>query len=121
MQNYWYDPQIKNTYKNGGTLNKILLANQTYRGRNTTNLLASQRVRDYAREYYNCSTLPGMQLENEGSEGSLGSHWERVILENEYMTASAITSDAAFSKFTSFLLLDTGWYDYVDLSLADEI
>lgn len=37
------------------------------------------------------------------------------------MTASAITSDAAFSKFTFSLLMDTGWYDYIDFSLADEI
>lgn len=37
------------------------------------------------------------------------------------MTASAINSDAAFSRFTFNLLLDTGWYTSIDFSLADEI
>jgi hypothetical protein len=30
-----------------------------------------------------------MQLENEGSSGSLGSHWDKSILFNEYMNPSA--------------------------------
>lgn len=51
-----------------------------------------------------------MQLEEYGGTGSAGSHWERVILENEYMTASAISHDAVYSKFTFALLEDSGWY-----------
>ena len=50
-----------------------------------------------------------MRLEDEGTSGSLGSHWERVILENEYMTASGISHDAAISNFTLKLLDDSGW------------
>ena len=39
-------------------------------------LLYSPEVLRIAREYYDCPTLPGMQLENEGG----GTHWERIIL-----------------------------------------
>lgn len=51
-----------------------------------------------------------MQLENSGGGGSLGSHWERVQIENEFMTASAIPHDAVITNFTWTLLEDTGWY-----------
>ena len=46
------------------------------------------KVTEYARTYYKCPSLTGMRLEDEGESESLGSHWERIILENEYMTAS---------------------------------
>lgn len=38
-----------------------------------------------------------MQLENEGGSGSVGSHWERTILENEYMTSTNVFTDAVIS------------------------
>jgi hypothetical protein len=51
-----------------------------------------------------------MRLEDQGTSASLGSHWERSVLENEYMTASSVGHEAAFSNFTLSLLQDTGWY-----------
>jgi leishmanolysin len=70
---------------------------KTIRGKNTT-LLKSPNVLATAREYYNCSSIEGMQLENEGGEGSAGSHWEKTILFNEYMNPQAINGDTAISK-----------------------
>lgn len=61
-----------------------------------------------------------MRLEDEGSSGSLGSHWERIVLENEFMTASGISGDAAISNFTLKLLDDSGWYQ-VNYSKVDPI
>jgi hypothetical protein len=55
-----------------------------------------------------------MLLENQGSAGSLGSHWERTILNNEIMNAIASNTDAYFSYFTFALLKDTNWYALVD-------
>lgn len=74
-----------------------------------------------ARDYYNCPNLLGMQLENQGSSGSLGSHWERTILQNEMMAAQAINTDSAFSVFTIALLKDTGFYESVRELPVDKI
>lgn len=52
----------------------------------------------------------GMKLENQGGSGSAGSHWEKVMIENEYMTAATIKHDAIYSNFTFTLLEDSGWY-----------
>jgi hypothetical protein len=35
--------------------------------------------------HYNCPTIPGMQLENQGGAGYAGAHWEKTILENDVM------------------------------------
>jgi leishmanolysin len=73
-------------------------------------IIKSANVLSYARTYYGCATLQGMRLEDEGSAGSTGSHWERSVLQNEYMTASAIGNEAVISGFTLNLLKDSGWY-----------
>lgn len=44
--------------------------------RPATSLLITPNVQTWARNYYNCSTLPGMPLENEDATGiTAGSHW----------------------------------------------
>lgn len=47
----------------------------------------SKHVLETARKYYACPTLEGMQLENDGTEISVGYHWEKTIIINEIMTA----------------------------------
>lgn len=49
---------------------------------NTPNLVA------LAKKHFNCATLDSVALENDGSAGSAGSHFERMLLFNEVMTAS---------------------------------
>lgn len=39
------------------------------------------------RYHYDCPTAEGLELENEGGSGSRGSHWEKSLLENEFMVA----------------------------------
>ena len=43
-------------------------------------------------------------MENQGGSGSIGSHWERTILNNEIMNAVNSNADAYYSKFTFALL-----------------
>jgi hypothetical protein len=50
----------------------------------------------------------------------VGSHWETIVFENEYMTASAIKS-TSYSQITLSLLRDTGWFASVDFNIADEM
>lgn len=86
------------------------------RGINTPTLV-TPKILEVAREHYNCPSLPGLPLENEGGYGSIGTHFERSLMNNELMTAS-ISSEAIFSKFTAALLIDSGWYD-VDFQLTE--
>jgi len=69
------------------------------------------------RTYFNCPTLEGAYLENQGGSQSTGSHFERRIFFNEYMTASSI-KDSRLSEFTLAILEGTGWYQ-VDYSYAE--
>jgi len=69
------------------------------------------------RNYFNCPSLEGGYLENQGGSGSAGAHWERRTFGNEYMTASSI-SDARISQFTLALLEGSGWYK-VNYDMAD--
>ena len=49
---------------------------------NTPNLVA------VAKNHFNCASMESVALENDGSAGSAGSHFERMLLFNEVMTAS---------------------------------
>jgi hypothetical protein len=61
------------------------------------------------RSHFNCPTIEGAYIENEGGSGSAGSHFERRIFYNDYMTASII-KDMRFSQFSLALLEGSGWY-----------
>lgn len=63
-----------------------------------------------AREHYGCSSLKGLQLENDYGGGSRNSHWEQSTFENEFMNAMHSGHDAVYSKFTFAALEDSGWY-----------
>jgi len=69
------------------------------------------------RKHFNCSTLEGAYLENQGSPDSAGVHLERRIFYNEFMTANDLL-DLRFSEFTFALLEGSGWYK-VDYSYAE--
>jgi hypothetical protein len=55
-----------------------------FRNINTT-ILKTPKVTQTAKDHYNCSSLKGMQLENQGNSATIGSHWEKSILFNEIM------------------------------------
>jgi leishmanolysin-like peptidase len=74
-------------------------------------------VVDAAKKLFACSTAKGIELEDQGSTASAGSHWERALLFNEMMTASAF-DHSAYSEISLALLADTGWYE-VDLSQSE--
>lgn len=93
---YWFQPGTTTFYGPGG-LSSITTSGTTVRGISTTNLLFSPNVLSVAQAHYGCPTLTGMLLENQGGGGSLGSHWERTILNNEIMNAIASSTDAYYS------------------------
>lgn len=79
----------------------------------------SPKVLKVARKYFDCSTLEGIDLEDQGSSTSLNSHWEKSFLGNELMT-SQMTGKPVLSAFTLALMEDSGWYK-VDFSLGQSL
>ena len=45
----------------------------------------STKVVEVAKKYFNCSDIDGVELEEYGGEGTVGSHWEARILLGDYM------------------------------------
>lgn len=70
-----------------------LVFEETIRGK-VTNVIAFPTILSVAREHYGCPTLTGMPLENGGEGGSIGSHWEKEAILNEFMIANSIDSDS---------------------------
>lgn len=83
-------------------------------------ILTTAAVKNETRRHFNCPNALGMQLENNGPDGSsLGSHWEKSILQNDFMTASLSDFDRMYTRFTLAFLKDSNWYDYVNLSMSE--
>ncbi|PRP80464.1 hypothetical protein PROFUN_14625 [Planoprotostelium fungivorum] len=66
-------------------------------------------VLQFARQHFGCNTLDGLELEDGGNNGTAYSHWEKRIMNNEYMTGSS-SQNPIFSVLTLALLHDSGWY-----------
>ena len=72
--------------------------------------LNSSKLLEVAREYFDCPTLEGVELENQGGNGTEGSHWEARILLGEYMNGYSYTEEQVISEFTLAVLEDSGYY-----------
>eukprot|EP00947_MAST-08B_sp_MAST-8B-sp1_P003679 g3679.t1 len=75
-----------------------------------------------AREFFDCSTLNGAELENQPTSSCslIGSHWEQRILSDELMASTATTKTTFVSAITLAVFEDSGWYS-VDYSVADTL
>jgi len=62
-----------------------------------------------ARTHFACTTLNGVELENEGGSGTQGSHWEQRLYFNDVMTGVSRDSPV-MSAITLAYFYDTGWY-----------
>ena len=88
--------------------NTKILDNKIINGINRT-LLSTPKVVQAAQKHFNCSSITGIELENQGGEGSIGSHWEARTMLGDYMIAidypGIVISDITLSLFE-----DSGWY-----------
>jgi len=66
-------------------------------------------VVSFAKQHFGCNTIDGVPLEDEGGSGSVGAHWEKVVLGNEMMVSDQV-ANPVLSRFTLSLLQDSGWY-----------
>ena len=56
-----------------------------------------------AKQYWNCSNVFGLPLENNGNSGTFESHWEKTSFSPELMTGSA-EINFYYSQFTALML-----------------
>jgi leishmanolysin-like peptidase len=85
----------------------------------TVSLIVTPKVVEEGRRHFNCSTLEGVQLEDQGGAGTGSSHWEKRIVESEGMTG-VISTHPKFSRLTYALLEDSGWYK-MNYSFAEQL
>ena len=71
--------------------------------------IISPKVLTAARRHFNCTTLNGVPLENQGGEGSVGSHWESRYMLGDYMISTDYI-DNVLSDITLALFEDSGFY-----------
>ena len=75
----------------------------------TRKLLATPKVLYYARGHFGCPSLTGVELENQGGDGSAGSHWEARIMLGDYMLSTDYP-ELVVSDITLAVFEDSGWY-----------
>lgn len=73
-------------------------------------------VVSYAKDFFGCSELQGLPLENNGGSSSSGSHWEKMFMPQEILNPT-VEYPGIISKFTFLFLEGTGWY-YPDYSFV---
>ena len=67
------------------------------------------KVVEMAKLHFDCDSLRGLELEESGGQGSVGSHWEQTSMGNDLMTAR-VSPHMMLSNITLGLLEDSGWY-----------
>ena len=90
--------------------NKDYLIKRTIAGRERL-LISSPKVVAAARRHYNCPTLEGVELEDNGGELSVHSHWESRIMDGDIMVSLVDRVDFTISEITLALFEDSGWYE----------
>lgn len=72
-------------------------------------VMVSPKVVEAAKKHFGCDSLVGVELEDQGGQGSAGAHWESRIMLGDYMVSSDI-QEMAISDITLALFEDSGWY-----------
>jgi len=91
-----------------GSLYSSYTTTVTERG-HTVTLLTFPKALERARTAFGCSTMQGIELENQGAVGTSGSHWEKRLMANDFMVGTIII-DMLYSDVTLALFEDSGWY-----------
>jgi leishmanolysin-like peptidase len=78
---------------------------------NCAHFMSTPKVTQVARDFFNCPTLQGLELENQDAGCPIpGSHWEQRILQTEIMQPVVTTGKVHVSPMTLALFEDSGWY-----------
>lgn len=85
-----------------------VLATTTLNGESRT-LIITPKVVAAAQRHFNCPSIQGVELENQGGTGTASSHWEARIMLTDYMIGFSY-DEATISEISLAFLEDTGWY-----------
>ena len=78
--------------------------------KNSVSYVSSRNVVLKARQHFNCPSITGVALENQGSEGSVGSHWEARYMLGDYMISTDYI-DVVLSDISIAMFEDSGFYE----------
>ena len=60
--------------------------------------IITPRVLAKGREFFDCASLTGVEIEDAGGGGTAGSHWESRILKNDVMSGAANANDKSYVR-----------------------
>ena len=78
-----------------------------WNGQNRT-VIRSPKVLEAAKKHFNCNSIKGVEVEDQGGSGSV-EHWESRVMLGDYMVSSDYR-ERAISEMTLGLFEDSGWY-----------
>lgn len=90
---------------------KITVVNSTNSKGETVrvNKVQTPKLVSFGKSHYNCSTFDGLVLENDGGDGSMNAHFEKILAGNDILVAQ-INGNLKLTGFILSLLEDSGWY-----------
>ena len=78
---------------------------------NCVHFMSTPKVVETGRAFFDCQSLPGVELENQDTScGLLASHWEQRLMQTEVMQPVVNGGDLHISPMTLALFEDSGWY-----------
>lgn len=85
----------------------------------TVTQLTTPEVVGRSKAAFDCASLTGLELENGGGSGTVLAHWEKRLMNNDFMTG-ILTTTPLYSDITLAAFADSGWYT-VDYAYTDQI
>jgi len=85
--------------ENGALRSQVTTTETLSTGKNITKIVTPNALRA-AREHFYCSSLNGVQLEDQGTSTSAGSHWDTKYYMDELMVAAAYWDNPGVSNLT---------------------
>jgi hypothetical protein len=73
------------------------------------NMIITPKVVEAARRHYGCDSITGVELENQGGQGTANSHWEARVMLSDLMIGFTY-DEATISEITLAFFEDSGWY-----------
>ncbi|KAK5576196.1 hypothetical protein RB653_007337 [Dictyostelium firmibasis] len=107
-------PNTKTVIRNGeGASGSFIFSDTTPSGENYSILksgIFSDNVVQFAKDHYRCDNITKVELEDFGSTGTAGSHWEMRVVGEEYMIGY-VSPTMPITDLSMSLLKDSGWYE----------
>jgi Leishmanolysin/EGF-like domain len=92
----------------------------TTRRNNQISYIKSPLVVEASRKAFRCNNLYGLDLETTFSEQSTSLHWEKRVMNNDFMVGDSRIYYVTYSDISFSLFEDSGWY-LPDYSYSDTI